>query len=298
MKHVFIINPVAGDGKRQASLRAAIPAACAARGLEYELYETKAAGDARRFAAEYPPEVEARFYAVGGDGTLNELVRGVMARGGGAVGFMPCGSGDDFVRYFADKALFLDLERQLSAAARPVDLVRVGADDYSLNMCNIGVDADTAHDVHRFTRFIPGSFAYTVSLVNRFFLHKLGTQMRVTVDGEVFEGLFVLASFANGKAYGGGYFAAPRARIDDGLLEVCLVKPVRRRQFLSLVGRYKRGEHLDDPDFAPLMHYRRARHIQVELAADAIFCNDGETYPLRSVELTMEPGALQLIDPS
>lgn len=295
MKHVFLINPIAGDGKTPRQLRAKIESICSGRDLNWLVYETQAPGDARRYVAESFLDETVRFYVVGGDGTLNEAVNGMMVRGSGELGLIPCGSGDDFARFFPDRHLFLDIERQLEAESKPIDLLRADG-VYCINMCNVGLDADTAANVHRFTRFLPGSIAYVVALIDRA-LHKLGKGLRATVDGETFEGTFVLGSFANGKSCGGGFFSSPRAVLDDGLMEVGLIKPLSRLKFIRLVGRYKRGDHMDDASFAPILIYRRAKQVQLCFDEKVNFCIDGEIFPKQNVDIEVIPQAMRLIIP-
>lgn len=295
-KHIFIVNPIAGDRKLVRRIQADIVHTCQKSGCDWQLYETKAAGDARRLIRETEPQAAVRFYIVGGDGTLNEAVNGMMERGNGALGLLPCGTGDDFARFFPRREHFLDVSAQLEATSHPLDLLL--ADGlYGINMCNVGLDADTAADVHRFTRLFPGTVAYMISLADKF-LHKMGKGMSVVLDGaETANDTFVLASFANGKSCGGGFFAAPRALLDDGYLEVGLVRPLKRLTFLRLVGIYKKGEHVDHPRFAPIYTYRRAKHVAVNFSEDVNFCIDGEIFRKKQVTIEIVPKALPFIIP-
>ncbi|MEE0776880.1 MAG: diacylglycerol kinase family protein [Bacillota bacterium] len=296
MKHIFIINPIAGQGKYQEKILNDIHHHCTALPCDFEVIQTQDIGEAYRIAAQYPPEVQARFYAVGGDGTLNEMINGLMARGCGEAGLIPCGTGDDFARVFQEKAPFLDIDKQLKGTAQAIDLIRV-CGRYAVNLCNLGIDAETAADVHRFSRFLPGPVAYTVALVWRLF-HRLGIEMKVTLDDkETFEGTYLLASFANGQAYGGGYFAAPKAEYNDGWMDVCIVKPISRLKFSQLLSQYKAGKHLDNDTFGPLLHYRRVKKAVFSTAKNQRFCIDGEIIATDSAEMEICPQALRFILP-
>lgn len=295
MLYVFIVNPVAGNGRLQKVLVPQIHAVLEKFCLAGEIYFTKGVGDARTFVRMYPHQ-DVCFFCLGGDGTLNEIAHGVMERGSGIVGLVPCGTGNDFVRIFSDTAAFLDLERQVQGSCQEIDILQVN-DGYSLNLCNLGLDAQTAALMPRYKAYLPGSLAYHLALLRRV-LAPLGEKMRITLDtGEVFDGTYLLVSFANGKAYGGGYFAAPRADPDDGMLECCLVKVMSRRKFAALVKRYKAGKHLDDPAFSPVLTYRRCRRILLELPAAASFCNDGEIRLETKVEIAVRAKALRLMIP-
>ena len=183
-----------------------------------------------------------------------------MLRGNAEVGVFPCGTGNDFVRVFPDLSDFMDVEKQVAGTAIPIDIIKANG-NYSINMCNMGIDAQTAADVHRFTRFMPGSMAYSVSLANRL-IRPMGYRLKMTLDQkEHIEGKFILVTIANGVAYGGGYYSAPKSKFDDGLMDICLVRPISRMRIAGLLTGYKNGTYLDDSRFSPYIIYRRAKEV-------------------------------------
>ncbi|MEG1478207.1 MAG: diacylglycerol kinase family lipid kinase [Clostridiales bacterium] len=296
MKFVFIINPIAGKGQFQKELPKIIQGFCTNEKISWEIYITKSIHDALIFVKNYPKNQTVRFYAVGGDGTLNEVINGAMNHGNCEVGFFPCGSGNDFARIFQNPEYFLYLNRQLNATTHQIDLIKANH-SYAINMCNMGLDAQTAADVHRFTKFMPGTMAYSVSLLNSL-VHKMGFDATVTLDDEeVIKGTFILATFANGIAYGGGYYSAPKAEYDDGLMDVCLIQPVSRLIIAKLLNAYKNGQHLSDERFKKYMLYRRCKKVVVETTKPQMLCIDGEF--ITSAQNTMEiiPKAIPLLLP-
>ena len=298
MKHVFLLNPIAGGGKFQAGLKEKIKKAAAKQGVEYEIHTTTGAGDARDFTAAYDEKVPARFYAIGGDGTLNETVNGILKRKGySELAVIPCGTGNDFVRAFPNEAEFLNLEKLIAAKAQPIDAFSTDAGLCGINMINIGIDAQTAADVHRFSRFFPGSLAYIVSLINRF-VRKIGIEMEVSVDGGTpLKDTFSLTSFANGKACGGGFIAAPKADVSDGLLEITSVRKVTKLQFLRLVKGYKNGTHVDDPKYAPFVVYSRGKKAELKCTAPTEICIDGEIIKTNHIIVEILPQAINFVIP-
>ncbi len=93
---------------------------------------------------------------------------------------------------------------------------------------------------------VNGKMAYKLGLMSAFF-GKISSIYKLTIDDEIiYDGKGMLCAIANGICYGGGYYCAPNAKIDDGLLDVCLVKKVSRLNFLCMVGKYKKGKHLED----------------------------------------------------
>ena len=144
MKHLFIINPAAGSRDRTSEYSAAIRTACDARRLHYEIRVSMGPGDCTRIAREAAAAgEELRIYACGGDGTLNEVVTGVVGYHNAAVTLYSGGSGNDFVRMFNEPKAFSDLDRLLDAEESEFDLIRVNG-DYSLNICSVGLDARIA----------------------------------------------------------------------------------------------------------------------------------------------------------
>ena len=116
IKHVFILNPAAGKSEGKADLHTQIEQVCSARGVDYEIHLTSEPGEATTFVnalCAREPDTQLRFYACGGDGTVNETVNAAAPFGNVSVGIYPCGSGNDFVRNFTEKKLFYDIRQRL-----------------------------------------------------------------------------------------------------------------------------------------------------------------------------------------
>ena len=167
MKHLFIINPAAGSRNQTESYRKKIADACEKRGLEYSIEVSGAPGQCREIARRAAQTGEAyRIYACGGDGTMNEIVGGVAGFENVAVTMFAGGSGNDFIRIFDEPEAFRNLERLLDAEEVTFDLIRVN-EDYSLNICSVGLDARIGTDVSNYKRlpFLHGFKAYAASTV-------------------------------------------------------------------------------------------------------------------------------------
>ena len=125
MQHIFIINPTAGKVDASVALIPQIHAAASRAGVRPTIEVTRRAGQARDLAAKYASSAQEVFlYACGGDGTLNEVLQGAAGYDNAAVGCVPCGSGNDYVRNFGTQAQFLDLDAQLAARPFTVDMIR------------------------------------------------------------------------------------------------------------------------------------------------------------------------------
>ena len=278
MKHVFIINPASGKENSFNEIKTALEALHA--DVDYELYETKGRGDATAYIREYCERYRepVRFYACGGDGTLNEVANGVVGFAHASVGCYPCGSGNDFVKYYGGLDVFLNVADILDADEEYIDLIRVG-DKYAINATHFGFDscvAKTMMNVRR-KKLIGGKNAYTTGVVVALF-KAMKNKCKVFADGELLNprGTILLCTAANGQYVGGAYRCAPRSVVNDGLMEICLVHPISIFTFVSLIGAYKKGLHLDSPKFEKYIEYRRAKSITVEAPEGFIYTLDGE----------------------
>ncbi len=249
MKHLFIINPAAGSRDRTLEYSAAIRTACDARRLNYEIRVSMGPGDCAKIAREAAAAgEEIRLYACGGDGTLNEVVTGAVGYHNAAVTAYAGGSGNDFVRIFDNPDAFTDLDGLLDGVESEFDLIKVN-DDYSLNICSVGLDARIGTDVSNYKRFplLQGFRAYAVSTVINV-IRGIGEHYVVELNGERIDGEQTMICVCNGRFYGGGFNPVPEADPTDGLLDVLVVKTVRRLQVPGVVGKYKAGKYRQLPE--------------------------------------------------
>ena len=280
MKHLFILNPAAGQRDRTAEFTKAIQTHCA--GLDYEIAVSRHPGDcaviARRAAS---TGQELRIYACGVDGTLNEVANGVVGRANVSITHYCGGSGNDFVRAFSEPEAFGSLPRLLDCEETEFDLIQCG-DHYALNICSIGLDARIGTSISKYKRLplVTGPGAYILSLIANL-LKGIHEHYRITIDGEVFDGRYTLVCIANGRWYGGSFNPCPDAEPDDGMLEVLVVKPVNLLQVAMVIGKYQKGQYADYPQL--ISHYR-TRQVTVSCGEDSVVNLDGEA--LRSREVT------------
>lgn len=249
MKHLFIINPAAGSRNQTEDYRKKIADVCEARGLDYGIRVSGAPGRCCKIAREAAETGEEyRIYACGGDGTLNEVVNGAAGYDNVSVTVFSGGNGNDFARMFSDPNAFKSLERLLDAEEVTFDLIKCN-EDYSLNICSVGLDARIGHDVANYKRLplLSGFRAYAVSTVVNV-VKGIHEHYVVEVDGERIDGRFTLICACNGKYYGGGFCPVPTANPTDGKLEVLLIRDVSRLKVAQVVGAYKNGKYADFPD--------------------------------------------------
>ena len=244
MRDVYIINPAAGKKDSTQRLTADIKKVY---GDEAKILITEASGDAERMAAaEAETGDEVRVFACGGDGTSFEVLNGIAGRKNAAIGVIPTGSANDFIKFFGFdlKKHFLNIGAQKNGTLLPIDLIKAG-DKYCMNQCCAGLDAQVADTMQRYKRLplISGNMAYNLALIKTF-LGKIGIKMKVMADGKLFkEGSFLFAVCANAPVYGGGYISAPGADVTDGVLNCVTIDTIKKRQIFGLLPLYKKGQH-------------------------------------------------------
>ena len=303
MKYCFILNPAAGKGDLTEKIRSALTEYAGERRKDVELYHTTGKNDAteyvRRRVALDPAE-EYRFYACGGDGTLCEVVNGVMSlsdRERVSVGLIPSGTGNDFVRNFSPKEFFLQIDHQLDASPHPVDLISCN-DMYAVNMVNIGFDCEVVDQTSRIKRhpMVPAKMAYIVGLALTL-LRKPGLHANISRDGEeAEEGRYLLNTFANGSFCGGGFHSNPKSNLDDGCIDALFVNNIGRMKFLSLVGDYKKGTHLT-PKFDQVLKHRKLRTVSFSFDRETNVSVDGELIRVKRLDLSVVPRVLNFLIP-
>ena len=300
MQYVFIVNPAAG----QPGTREAVEKALAAfhEPVQSEIYETAAPHDATRYVKEYAashPDTDVRFIACGGDGTLNEVVCGAVGFPNVSVTCYPCGSGNDFVKYYGGKEKFLDIAKLVHATDRKIDLMRVN-DTYSINIVNFGFDTCVCQTMINVRRkpLIGGKNAYTTGVVTAL-IKAMRTKCKITVDGAVVnDGDMLLCTIANGHYVGGAFKCAPKSSNEDGMLDICKVAPIPRLRFPKLLGPYAAGKHLDeDSDFKDVISYLRGKHVVVESDDKFAVSVDGEIIQSPLFDIEIMPGALRFAVP-
>ena len=283
MKHFFVVNPHAGKGNKVAELISSINQVCSERGVDYEVYTTKSVGDAEKFVRGICVKCEnsdtvCRFYACGGDGTVNECVNGMIDHSAQhELAVIPIGTGNDFVRNFGGSEIFNDINTQLDAIVTKCDVIKYN-NRYCMNVANIGLDCEVVSRTDKIKKnpLVPSKLAYIFGLVGEF-IKKSGIEFECTIDGEVREKKrFLLAFFANGGFYGGGFHAAPLAELKDGLMDVCLINYVSRLTFLGLVGSYKKGTHLEAKNRDEVFEYLKCSEINIKFDKVEKVCIDGE----------------------
>ena len=300
MKHIFIINPAAGKTDSRQRVYQMAEALKSNHGLDVECMLTRSPGHAitlTRGIASAGGGV--RFYACGGDGTVNEVANGIAGFPNAAMTCIPIGTGNDFLRNFgADAAKFSDAENLWNGPTQQLDLIDCNG-RLCLTIACSGVDARIARDVHKYSSapLLDGKGSYIASLVVNFLFKGISSHWTVTLgDAELEDRDFAVVAVCNGRYYGGGFMPVGEARMNDGVLNTLVVKKVSRLKFAQFVGPYSRGEYDKFPQFAACYTVPEIR-IRSE-QPDIVTCLDGECSASSHVLIRLSDKKLNFFGPA
>ena len=299
MKHIFIINPTAGKTDSRQKIYDMAESLRQKHGLDVQCILTKKQGHATELAKKLCETGEAlRFYACGGDGTVNEVANGIIGYDNAAMSVIPVGTGNDFLKNFGgDMDKFRDAENLWDGPQFPMDAIDVNG-RVALTIACSGIDARVARDVHKYSEspILDGKSSYIASLLVNFLFKGIGSHWTVELDGETIEDDFSLVSVCNGRYYGGGFMPVAEARMDDGVLNTLVVKKVSRGAFIKFVGPYSKGQYYKFPHVARCATPRVVR-IRSE-KPDIVTCLDGECITSDDVTIRLSDKRLNFFGPT
>jgi len=290
----LIVNPRAGKnraGRELPTLMDALDTADAA----YEIHTTKHRGHAAELAVEAATAGASTVVAVGGDGTVNEVVNGLMTldeESRPRLAVVAAGSGADFARSFDLPEHTNPLLRGVIGNTRSVDIGRMdfdgGATRFFANITNVGLAAATVERAERLPRGL-GKARYIVAFWPVMARYSK-CQITVIVDGKVFSENAHNLLLANGRYAGGGMHFSPHSDPSDGLFDAQMnIGP--KRQAISLIPKIYRGSHLPDKRILQVSGAR----FEIDAERPLIVEADGELMGHTPVTITVAPGALHLV---
>jgi len=288
---LVIVNPAAGRGRARRQWED-VRKQLSAAGIIFDAVLTTRPMEAVAIA-ESESGRRACIVAAGGDGTVHEVVNGLMRAGGrAALGVIPLGSGDDFA-----KLLSQDFLRSIaSGRTRQFDVGRIAAGSeirYFANGMDIGFGAHGAANVARVPQFLTGFAAYLGALFLTMLRYpKLTVDLRLD-DGTAERLGTAMTAAMNGTTFGGSFRVCPDARPDDGLLDLLIVDAIGRLSILQLVPKILRGAHAGDRR----LRMARARRVAIDSAEPLLVEADGELvfHGERRLAVDVLPGALRVL---
>jgi len=290
-----IVNPAAGGG-RAAKLASQALARLKEKGLRVDVIASTSAGHAIQLAAEAYSQGYRRFLAVGGDGTAHEVINGAFHGGGSAeriaVGFLPMGRGNSFLRDFTkEDPLEYSIQALIAGHERSVDLIRLkhrGGEVYSFNLLSVGFTSDVAALTNRLFKpfghlgYLLGVFVRVVQLKRRPF------KMRHDEDTNWDERRCLFLTFNNSKFTGGKMKIAPDADPSSGFIEYVRWGPIGRMGLLTMLPRLFTGTHTKHK----LAETRRVKRVEFALEGPVDVMIDGEIITVDCQSLEVLPGVM------
>ena len=292
-----IINPAAGGGRCGKLAPAALDRVRQA-GIDLEVAQTTRPGEATDLARSAYAKGFRNFLAVGGDGTTYEIVNGLFpeaqTQGRPALGFLPLGTGNSFLRDFTTHGVEHTIEALRKGSRRPCDLIRLrhsGADIYFINLLSLGFPADVGEVTNRrFKRwgelgYILGVIARLARLEHPAFPHRIDT----AEDWDRRPCLFL--TFSNSRFTGGKMMIAPKANPSDAKIEYVRWAPIGRLRLLWTFPRLFTGTHIEHR----LASRAAAERIDLDLEEAVNAMVDGEILHLKCRSLEILPSALDVV---
>jgi|SRR5438874_3714187 len=295
-RFLAIVNPAAGGGK---SAKLAGPALAGLREneLHIDVIASTGPGHAVQLAREAYTQGYRKFLAVGGDGTAHEILNGIFANNPAAeriaLGFLPLGTGNSFLRDFTDRGAQASLDALLANRTRPVDLIRLthaSGEICSFNILSIGFTADVGALANRVFKplghlgYLLGVFVRVVQLKRRVFLLRSDEESEWDTRPSLF------LAFNNSKYTGGTMLIAPHADPADGFIEFVRWGPIGRLGLLRMLPRLYDGSHISHP----LASRKSVKHVEFKIPVPVDVLIDGEIFSLQCQALDVLPSAVDI----
>jgi len=295
--YLAVVNPAAGGGRCRKLVTPALERLRAA-GLRVEVVETGAPGEATDLARDAYVRGYRKFIAVGGDGTSYEIVNGLFpaAQNGErpTLGFLPLGTGNSFLRDFSDQGIEAATQALLSGRTNTSDVIRLQhtqGELYYINLLSVGFAADVAAvRARRFSSY--GQLGYLLAIFTCLArLRRRPFPLRVDNEIEFDRRPCLFLTFNNSKFTGGTMMIAPKAEVNDGLIEYVRWGPIGRLGLIRNLHTLYDGTHITHP----LASRRPARQVDFQLNGPVDVMVDGEVVTVECRRLDVLPSALNVV---
>ncbi|GAB4366814.1 MAG: diacylglycerol kinase family lipid kinase [Calditrichia bacterium] len=287
-KYALVLNPKAGRGKGQ-RLETDLREYLSRQLGTVDFFKTEYSGHGKKIAAEIK-NTHSVIIAAGGDGTVHEIVNGMMG-GKAALAVIPIGSGNDFVKPLAipkNPREAIEVIRQNQRMK--IDVGKMG-DRYFPNGLGIGFDAWVVEESNKIKR-LRGIFIYLLSVLKTIFKYR-NEKVSFTANGKVDEKDIFMISIGNGVAMGGGFYLTPKAKINDGLFDICIIHALKKREVFWHLPKVFHGGHVKMRQ----VEMFRTNSLRVVSEKGIAAHADGELLGmnLKDLEIQILPEALEVI---
>ncbi len=245
LEHIILVNPVAGrkNGEKYA-IR--IQKLLEKNNITSSIHVSKYPEHLTSLAKEFSSISKCRFYSVGGDGTLNEIMQGIIGTESEIV-VTACGTGNDFVKSISKyKSMRKIITKSIDTPSSLIDIIKLNNKKYCINILSAGFDAMVGKNVDKFRNIpaISGTMKYNLSILYTLFQNK-NFRFKIRLNNTVIKQNFTLIAISNGLFYGGGICPSPEAKVDDGILDICTIDSTSLSTKIKLLPKYKSCRHTD-----------------------------------------------------
>ena len=292
MKLCIIVNPNAG---RKQGLAAADKAAdlFKSRDVDFDIKVSEKPGDSVTLAENLDTETYTGIIAVGGDGTLFEVINGLLKSRKTIsipVGQIPVGTGNSFIKDLGISSIDQALSVIIGGNTKNIDLGKFSSSSgsfYFANLLGTGFVSNVAYRAQKYKKL--GAFSYILGVLEEVTVLK-SVEVLLNIDGKEFKKDVIFTEICNSRYTGGDMLMAPDAEIDDGLLDVVILNKVSRVKLLSLFPKLFKGTHINDPAIEVL----KGKIISLKSSVPMALTPDGETFGETPVEITTYPKKIKM----
>ncbi|NMA04367.1 MAG: diacylglycerol kinase family lipid kinase [Clostridiales bacterium] len=288
MSYLFIVNPIAGKGRARKTIPI-IKKIMEDNNCSYKIKITEKAGDGQLFAREAKTGGYSTVVSVGGDGTLHEVING-MVGGRQRLGIVPAGTGNDFARSL-DIPLSIEdaTENLLRGKTALIDLGKLNSEHF-INFCSVGLDALIAEEANKIKKYFSSTYSYIIGVIKALSKFK-SIKIELTIDNKKYNEEIMLVAVCNGAYYGGGMNIAPQAKVFDGQFDICVVRKMPKLKLLFLFPTIFKGKHIKYNE----VKIYRGKSVQVFSGEEMHVNADGDIVDSRPVNFEILHNKIEVI---
>lgn len=268
--------------------------------LEYNFVETSWQGHASTLAKEFSDEGYTHIIAVGGDGTLHEVVNGVLnSKNSPVVGLLPSGSGNDFAKTLKGPQNLIDVFDCINnESVKKIDVGKINyktkggalAERFFINISDLGIGAEVVRRVNNSARFWGASLIFYKAILQSFLTYK-NKKLTCKTDDWLWSGKLNSFVMANGRYFGNGMCIAPDADPYNGRFQVVIIGDITVYDYIKQIGKIKKGYRIDHPK----LEYKEAKSLTLESEIPCGIEADGEFLGFTPCRLTILPKHLNYL---
>jgi len=300
LKAEIIVNLTAGGGKPKKHLDTILNY-LKENGLNFKVSMTSRPKEAIEIARKASDNGIEAIISVGGDGTVNEIINGIMqSKNNPALGIIPLGWANDFIKSTDIPPYIIKAcQTLIKGKTRRIDLGLINQQIYFGNICGVGFDAEVAHLANQLKSRHPrwntlSAYVYVLATLKKLLAPFSYHQVTVKIDGQEIQTKILFAAIGNGKVYGGRFKITPEAILDDGLLDICMVEEMGRLKYIMSIPRVCQGTHKGIKGVT----FCRAKEVIIESSRPLLSQVSGEIIESQNkFVITILPKRLKIIVP-